>query len=264
MSSLLQETVNPAQVRLTLNRPEKRNAFDAALIDELLQAFQALADQPQVRVIELAAKGKHFSAGADLNWMRAQGQQSEAENYAGAQQLARLLQQIDRQPQVVIARVQGAAFGGALGLIAASHIAVAAEDARFCLSEVRLGLLPAVIGPYVVRALGARQARRYMSTAELIDAPTALRLNLVHEVVAGDQLDSVCATIADKLLQGAPSAQQQVPALIATCNQPVIDEPMIDSTCQLIARLRTADEGQEGMGAFLEKRPAHWRKPHDH
>lgn len=256
--SLQLQHPRPGVARLTLDRPEKRNAFDDRLIAELLSAFETFATDPQLRVIELAAAGKHFSAGADLGWMKKQGQQSEADNHAGALQLATLLQQIDTQPQVVVARVQGAAFGGALGLVGAAHLVIAADDARFCLSEVRLGLLPAVIAPYVVRAIGPRQSRRWMSSAEVMDAATALRLGLVHEVVTPVQLDATVARIIDNLLLAAPAAQAAIPALIAAVNRTPIDAAMIDDTCQRIAARRRSVEGQEGMAAFLEKRPPAW------
>lgn len=256
--ALTLDYITPQHARITLNRPEKRNAFDDVLIGKLLQTFQTLADDKALRVIELAASGKHFSAGADLNWMQHQGQQPYETNRNGALELATLLQQIDRQPQVVIARVQGAAFGGALGLICAAHIAVARDDARFCLSEVRLGLLPSVISPYVVRALGARQARRYITTGELIEANTAKSLGLVHEVASEDEVDAIISTLVSAILKGAPQAQLEVPALIERVNQPLIDQAMIDHTAHSIASRRKSEEGQEGMAAFLEKRSASW------
>lgn len=260
--TLLLERPNPQCARVWLNRPDKHNAFDAALIDELLQCFTELAQDTRLRVITLAGQGKHFCAGADLAWMKQQGQQSADENRAGAQKLARLMQQIDRQPQVVIARVQGAAFGGALGLICAAHIAIGADNIRFCLSEARLGLLPAVISPYVVRAMGQRQARRYFASAELIEAQAAQRLGLVHEVVPLDQLDARCEALAQQLLTASPAAQRQVRELVELASGQ-LDDTLIDATCDYIVALRNSTEGQEGMSAFLEKRQPDWIKTHD-
>lgn len=255
--SVTLERPSPHHARLWLDRPDKRNAFDDALIDALLAHFTELAQDEDLRVITLGGRGKHFCAGADLNWMRAQGQQSDAENRAGARQLAALLQQIDTQPQVVIARVQGAAFGGALGLICAAHIAIGSDDIRFCLSEARLGILPAVISPYVVRALGARQARRYITSCELIDAPQALHLSLVHEVVPPEKLDDRCEEMVAQLLTISPNAQREARALIELASGP-IDDHTIDATIDLIARLRRSPQGQEGMAAFLEKHQPSW------
>ena len=257
--SVTLERPSTQHARLWLDRPDKRNAFDDELIDALLAHFTELANDKALRVITLGGRGKHFCAGADLNWMRAQGQQSEAENRAGAKKLARLMQQIDTQPQVVIARVQGAAFGGALGLICAAHIAIGGDDLRFCLSEARLGILPAVISPYVVRAMGARQARRYFSSCELIDAAQAERLQLVHEVVPAEQLDARCESLVTQLLTISPNAQREAHQLIEVASAPISDSS-IDATIELITRLRKSDEGQEGMSAFLEKRKPNWVK----
>lgn len=251
------ERTSKAHAKLWLDKPDKRNAFDDQLIDELLAQFTHLAGDSELRVITLGGRGKHFCAGADLNWMRAQGQQSVADNQAGAQKLAALLAQIDQQPQVVIARVQGAAFGGALGLICAAHIAIGADDVRLCLSEARLGILPAVISPYVVRAMGARQARRFFVSCEMIDAPLAARLNLLHEVVPLAELDARCDALVAQLLRNSPNAQRSARHLIELADAP-ITEAMLDGTIELIARLRTSAEGQEGMGAFLEKRNPAW------
>jgi methylglutaconyl-CoA hydratase len=255
--SVTLERPSTHHARLWLDRPDKRNAFDDELIDALLARFTELAQDKALRVITLGGRGKHFCAGADLNWMRAQGQQSDAENRAGAHKLAALLRQIDTQPQVVIARVQGAAFGGALGLICASHIAIGSDDLRFCLSEARLGILPAVISPYVVRAMGTRQARRYFVSCELIEAEAASRLNLVHEVVPQAELDARCDALVTQLLSNSPNAQRQARELIELAAAPISDASM-NATIELIARLRRSDEGQEGMSAFLEKRSPAW------
>lgn len=251
------EHSNPKHATVWLDRPKKLNAFDDATIDELLQAFDQLAKDSTLRVITLAGRGKHFCAGADLEWMKKQGQQSAEENRAGAQKLAKLMQQIDQQPQVVIARVQGAAFGGALGLICAAHIVIGADNIRFCLSEAKLGLLPAVISPYVVRAMGQRQARRYFASAELIQADDAKRLGLVHEIVPLDELDAHCNAMVEQLLAASPAAQRQVRELVELADGK-LDKTLIDATCDYIVALRTSPDGQEGMSAFLEKRQPNW------
>jgi methylglutaconyl-CoA hydratase len=255
--SITLERISTHHARLWLDKPEKRNAFDDDVIDELLTHFTQLADDETLRVITLGGRGKHFCAGADLNWMKAQGQQTTAENRAGAKKLSSLLQQIDRQPQVVIARVQGAAFGGALGLICAAHIVIGADDIRFCLSEARLGILPSVIGPYVVRAMGQRQARRYIASCELIEASKAQQLNLVHEVVPLADLDKTCDALVAQLLTVSPNAQRRTRELVELTTG-LITDTMIDGTIDLIAQLRRSPEGQEGMAAFLEKRNPFW------
>ena len=254
----VQTTRRGPVTHITLNNPDKRNAFDNTIIEALIDAFQQ-AGSDDGRVIVLDAAGKHFSAGADLNWMRAMGALDEQENRADALRLATLMDTIDRAGKPVIARVQGAAYGGALGLICAADIAVAADDARFCLSEVKLGILPAVIAPYVVRALGARQARRYVMTAEVIDAARAGRLGLVHEVVPAADLDSTVDTLVIALLDGAPEAQRRARELVHRADDSDVSQGLIEYTANLIAELRTGAEGQEGLGAFLEKRPPNWK-----
>ncbi|MBL7249711.1 enoyl-CoA hydratase-related protein [Alloalcanivorax marinus] len=243
---------------ITLNRPDKRNAFDDTIIEALIEAFQRAGDEESTRVILLDAAGKHFSAGADLNWMRAMGELDADQNRADARRLAALMSAIDGAAKPVIARVQGAAFGGALGLICAADIAVAADDARFCLSEVKLGILPAVIAPYVVRAMGPRQARRYFMTAEVIDAPRAGQLGLVHEVVPAVDLDTTVERLIAALLNGAPGAQQRARELVHRADGSAVDPAVVDYTADLIAELRTGAEGQEGLSAFLEKRAPNW------
>tara|TARA_A100001391_G_scaffold55970_1_gene34212 strand:+ start:67 stop:846 length:780 start_codon:yes stop_codon:yes gene_type:complete len=244
--------------RITLNRPDKRNAFDNTVIEALIQAFEQASADPDTRVILLDAAGKHFSAGADLNWMRAMGELDADQNRADARRLAALMSTIDGAAKPVIARVQGAAFGGALGLICAADMAVAADDARFCLSEVKLGILPAVIAPYVVRAMGARQARRYFMTAEVIDAPRAGQLGLVHEVVPAVDLDTTVERLIAALLAGAPGAQRRARELVHRADGSAVDPAVVDYTADLIAELRTGAEGQEGLSAFLEKRAPNW------
>ena len=244
--------------RITLDNPEKRNAFDDRIIASLTEAFEQAGANEQIRVVVLQASGKHFSAGADLNWMRAMGTLDAQQNQDDALRLAQLMQSIDQCAKPVIARVQGAAFGGALGLICAADMAVAAENARFCLSEVRLGIVPAVISPYVVRAMGPRQANRYFMTAEVIPADRALQLGIAHEVVPEEQLDQAVNQLVTALLAGGPAAQLEARELIArVCTGP-IDQAMLNDTAECIARLRTGTEGQEGLSAFLEKRDPDW------
>ena len=245
--------------RITLDNPDKRNAFDDTLIEAMIEAFERAGDDENTRVILLDAAGRHFSAGADLNWMRAMGELDADRNRADARRLATLMRTIDGAAKPVVARVQGAAFGGALGLICAADMAVAADDARFCLSEVKLGILPAVIAPYVVRAMGPRQARRYFMTAEVIDAPRAGQLGLVHEVVPAVDLDTTVERLIAALLDGAPGAQRRARELVHRADGSAVDDAVVDYTADLIAELRTGAEGQEGLSAFLEKRAPNWK-----
>lgn len=251
-------TIDHDIARITLDNPARHNAFDDRIIAELISAFQAAGASDQVRIILLAANGRHFSAGADLAWMKRMGELDQAQNRADALRLAELMHTIDRVSKPVVCRVQGAAFGGALGLICASDIAIASDDARFCLSEVRLGILPAVISPYVVRAMGARQAQRYFMSAEVMSAAVAEKLGIVHEQVPADRLDERIDAIMTALRQGAPQAQLRSRDLIEQVANTAIDDQVIDYTADLIAELRTAPEGREGLSAFLEKRPPHW------
>ncbi|WP_414431591.1 enoyl-CoA hydratase/isomerase family protein [Alcanivorax sp. IL2] len=244
--------------QITLDNPDKRNAFDDTIIASLTEAFEKAGNDDSVRIVVLQATGKHFSAGADLNWMRAMGKLDAQQNRDDALKLARLMQAIDQCPKPVIARVQGAAFGGALGLICAADMAVAADNARFCLSEVKLGIVPAVISPYVVRAMGARQANRYFMTAEVIPASKAVALGLAHEVVPESELDEAVSNLITALLSAGPRAQIEARNLIARVSDGPIDQSMLNDTANLIARLRTGEEGQEGLSAFLEKRTANW------
>ena len=244
--------------QITLDNPDKRNAFDDTIIASLTEAFEKAGNDDSVRIVVLQATGKHFSAGADLNWMRAMGKLDAQQNRDDALKLARLMQAIDQCPKPVIARVQGAAFGGALGLICAADMAVAADNARFCLSEVKLGIVPAVISPYVVRAMGARQANRYFMTAEVIPASKAVALGLAHEVVPESELDEAVNSLITALLSAGPRAQIEARNLIARVSDGSIDQSMLNDTANLIARLRTGEEGQEGLSAFLEKRTANW------
>ncbi len=243
---------------VTLSRPELHNAFDEGLIAGLAEALGRLAEDPAVRVVLLRAESKSFSAGADLNWMRRMAGYGEAENLADAERLAALMAALDRLPRPTVAVVQGAAFGGGVGLIAACDMAVASEAASFSLSEVKLGLTPAVISPYVVNAIGVRAARRYMLTGERFDAATAHRLGLVHQVVPADALDAAAETLTATLLACGPEAITECKALIARVARGRIDAALIADTAHRIARIRVTAEAREGIAAFLEKRKPDW------
>jgi len=243
---------------LTINRPEIHNAFDDALINRLLQALESVEMDPRVRVVILRAEGKSFSAGADLNWMRRMADYSEEENLADARILAKLMQTLNGLSKPTIARVQGAAFGGGVGLVACCDMAVASERARFSLSEVRLGLIPAVISPYVIAAMGERAARRYFLTAERFDADEAYRLGLLHGVVAEEQLDDRIEALVAELLKGGPKALAAAKSLIFAVSRQPTGEAVVEDTAKRITATRASDEGKEGLNAFLNKRPPAW------
>ena len=241
-----------------MNRPDVHNAFNEQLIAELTAACQALDADDAVRVVVLAGRGKSFSAGADLNWMRRAADASVDANLADARKLAGMLRSLAEMNKPTIARVHGAALGGGMGLASACDICVAGEGAVFATSEVRFGIIPSAISPYVIRAIGARQASRYFQTAERISAARARELGLAHEVVASDALDAKVQELVTALLQGGPRSQGAAKALIrAVADQPVSDALVEDTACR-IATLRATPEAQEGLGAFLDKRPASW------
>ncbi|UOO88974.1 enoyl-CoA hydratase/isomerase family protein [Vitreoscilla massiliensis] len=241
-----------------LERPEVHNAFNAALIEQLKQCFIGLNQRDDVRVVVLAGRGKSFSAGADLNWMKAAGAASEAENQADAQQLADMLYALATLKQPTIARVQGAAMGGGMGLAATCDICIAGDKAMFATSEVRLGLAPSTISPYVIRAIGERQAQRYFLTAERISAAKAVEIGLAHEVVGMDDLDAKVAEIVAALLLGGPTAQQASKELIALVAKRDNTPELRSETAAHIASVRAGQEAKEGLSAFLEKRAAAW------
>ncbi|AUI87943.1 gamma-carboxygeranoyl-CoA hydratase [Vibrio azureus] len=243
---------------LTLNRIDKHNAFDACMIDLMIQRLDYLALRTDVRCLVIRANGKHFSAGADLNWMRSMVNSSKQQNLDDAQNLARLMHTLDNFPQPTIAIIQGSAFGGALGLICCCDIAIAADNAKFCLSEVKLGLVPATIGPYVVRAMGNRQARRYMLSAEMMTAKVAEQHGIVHEVHPSDSVDTALEQLIDTLLLNSPDAMRKAKTLCQQCHQAPIDGQLIHYTSQLIADIRVSPQGQDGLYAFLEKRTPSW------
>jgi methylglutaconyl-CoA hydratase len=245
--------------RITMARPEKHNAFDDGLIADLSAAFDTAGRDDAVRVVVLEGEGKSFSAGADLGWMQRMADYSDAENLEDARKLAHMVRVLNELPRPTIARVQGAAFGGGVGLVAACDIALASQAASFCLSEARLGLIPSVISPYVVEAIGARAARRYFQTAERFDAETALALGLVHEVVPRERLDGRLDELIGILLDNGPAAMAASKGLIRRVASGPVDDAMVEDTAQRIADIRATDEGREGVQAFLEKRRPNWQ-----
>ncbi len=244
---------------IRMNRPEKHNAFDDVLIAELTDAFRQVADSEAARVVVLESTGPSFSAGADLGWMKRMAGQGRAENARDAQALADLMRTIDRCPKPVLGLVQGPAFGGGVGLAACCDIVIASEAASFSLSEVRLGLIPSVISPYVAAAIGARACRRYFLTAERFDAATAQRLGLVQEVVPPAELNAARDRMIEHLLKGGPLALRAAKDLIAHVSGVPIDAALIEDTSRRIAEVRASDEGKEGVAAFLEKRKPNWQ-----
>ncbi|MEE8365678.1 MAG: enoyl-CoA hydratase/isomerase family protein [Gammaproteobacteria bacterium] len=243
---------------LTLDRPEKHNAFDDVMIAELLRIFEDIESDETIRLLVLRAAGKSFSAGADLDWMRRMADYDQEQNLADAMQLARLMYSLNRLNRPVIALIQGASFGAGVGLIACCDIAIASSDAIFSLSEVRLGLIPSVISPYVIAAIGARAARRYFLTGERFDAGRALQLGLVHEVVKAEALDTCLQQRIDDLLSSGPKAQVAAKDLIHHVDGRATDESLIKETARRIAEIRASDEGREGLNAFLQKRKPDW------
>ncbi len=247
-----------AVATLWMNRPELHNAFNPQLIADLTAACRALDADHAVRVVILAGRGKSFSAGADLNWMKAAGQMSVEENLEDARRLAAMLRTLAELRKPTIARVHGAALGGGLGLAAACDLCVAATSAVFATSEVRFGIIPATIGPYVIRAIGERQAYRYFQTAERIDAQRAREIGLVHEVATPEDLDAKVQQLTDALLQGGPQAQAEAKDLIRAVAGQSMSDALMEDTARRIAALRATPEAREGLAAFLEKRSPAW------
>ncbi|MDY6976993.1 MAG: enoyl-CoA hydratase/isomerase family protein [Pseudomonadota bacterium] len=243
---------------VTLNRADKHNAFNDEMIIELTRLFKKAGEDENVRALVLRAEGKSFSAGADLNWMKKMASYTEAQNESDALALATMLQTLYKMPKPTIARVQGAAFGGAVGLIACCDIAIGSKLSKFCLSEVKIGLIPATISPYVVEAMGARVCRRYFQTAEVFSARRARRLGLLSESVTEDELDSTIDDIVSNILKNGPKAVAKAKDLVQWVSMQEIDNALLTKTSKLIAQVRTSDEGQEGLSAFLEKRNASW------
>ena len=256
MATLKIETGAVATV--TLNRPEVRNAFNDEGITELTQAFGQLGQDDQVRAIVLAAEGPAFCAGADLNWMRRMADYTHAENLADAAALAEMLRVIYTCPKPTVARIQGDVYAGGMGLVAACDMAVSVDTANYCLSEVKLGLYPATISPYVIRAMGARAAHRYFLTAERFDAAEALRIGFVHAVVPAEQLDDKVNEFTKALVTASPNAVRECKALLQDVAGQEIDAALIARTVQGIARIRASAEGKEGVQSFLQKRKPDW------
>ena len=256
--AMLTTTVQNHVATVTLTRAEVRNAFNDELIAELTQAFSALGARADVRCIVLAAEGKSFCAGADLNWMRRMADYTRAENLADAGKLAEMLRVLYTCPKPTIARVQGDAYAGGTGLVAACDIAVSADTAGYCLSEVKLGLIPATISPYVIRAMGPRAAHRYFLTAERFDAAEALRIGFVHAVVPADALDTKVAELAQALVNAGPEAVKTCKKLVQDVAERAIDAELIAATVEGIADIRASAEGREGVQSFLNKRTPAW------
>ncbi len=260
MSAMIRVGLSGRVATLTLDRPQVHNAFNAELIAELSAALARVGADLEVRAVVIAAEGPSFSAGADINWMRAMAGYSEADNHADALKLAELMRTLAYLPKPTVARVQGSAFGGGVGLVACCDIAIGVPEARFGLTESRLGLVPAVISPYVVAAMGARQARRWFQSGAQFDAHKALAIGLLHEVVPAVDLDAAIEQEVDGLLKAGPTAALVAKRLVEgifgrdEAGQRKLDE----QTASLISRLRVSLEGQEGLTAFLEKRPPNW------
>jgi methylglutaconyl-CoA hydratase len=254
----LEEIDDDGVAWLVLTRPEVHNAFNDTLIAELTTVLAGLGTDERVRAVVLSARGRSFSAGADLNWMKRMAGYSEDENLKDARALAGLMRTLYELPKPTIALVQGPAYGGGVGLVACCDIAVAAETANFCLSEVTLGLIPAVIAPYVIAAMGERPARRYFLTAEKFTAREARRIGLIHETVPDEALQDTGRRIIRALLKGGPEAQVAAKSLALAVAARPIDDDLAEDTARRIARIRASDEAQEGIAAFLEKRKPKW------
>jgi len=264
MGVLLESSDPRGVVTLTLNRPERRNALDGALVARLTDALHRLDASADARIVVLTGAGESFCAGGDIEWMKRRVSNSAEANEADALALAELMRSLDQMSKPMIAVAHGAVFGGGVGLIACCDVALASEGAVFCLSEVKLGLIPAVVGPYVVRAIGMRQARRFFITAEQFDATRAVELGFIHEVSADAELPKLRDRVIDAMLLGAPCAQADAKALMRLCEGRPLEEELTTETAMRLAARWTSPEGREGLDAFLEKRPAYWRpRPDD-
>lgn len=252
----IEKTAGITQV--ILNRPELHNAFNAEMISELITTFRDCGNDSDCRVVIIKSNGKNFSAGADLNWMKSMAKLDFESNQQDAAELAQLMSVLFTLNKPVIAQIQGASYGGALGLIACADIAIATVDAKFCLSEVKIGLVPAVISPYVVRAMGARQAQRFFMTAEVMSAAKAEQIGFVHETVAAEALEDAVNAMATLLLNNGPNAVSLAKTLVHTVENQPIDPSVIQHTTDLIAKVRVSEEGQDGLGAFLNKTKPSW------
>ncbi|MFL6706951.1 MAG: enoyl-CoA hydratase/isomerase family protein [Massilia sp.] len=251
-------TMHERVATVTLDRPDVRNAFNDATIAELALAFDELGRDEDVRAIVLAANGPAFCAGGDLNWMKAMAGYSDAENYDDALKLADMLRTIYLCPKPTVAKIQGDCYAGGMGLVAACDIAVAVEGANFCLSEVKLGLIPATISPYVIKAMGENAARRYFLTAERFTAAEALRIGFLHELVGAEALDAKVASIIKSLVTNSPNAVREAKLLVRDVAGKPVDQDLVTDSARRIAAIRASEEGREGVASFLEKRKPSW------
>jgi methylglutaconyl-CoA hydratase len=258
MSNALRIEIQAQVARITLCRPEIRNAFNDEVIADLTAAFQSLGNSDEVRAVVLAAEGPAFCAGADLNWMRRMADYTREENLADAAKLAEMLRVMFECPKPTVASVQGDVYAGGMGLVAACDMAVSVDSANFCLSEVKLGLIPATISPYVIRAMGARAAHRYFLTAERFNAQEAHRIGFVHEVVAAEALDAKVDELLKALTSASPNAVRACKQLVQDVAEQEITPPLIDATVAGIADIRASEEGREGVQSFLQKRKPAW------
>jgi methylglutaconyl-CoA hydratase len=261
MANLLESIDSRGVATLTLNRPDRRNALDGPLVDALRTSLVRLDARTDIRLVVIAASGEIFCAGADIEWMKRLAGDTQERNKADALSLAELLRVLDLLSKPTIALVHGAVYGGGVGLVACCDVALASERARFCLSEVRLGVIPAIVGPFVVRSIGQRQARRFALTAELIFADKALEIGLVHEVCRETNLQSACESVIETMLRAAPGAQAEAKSLMARCYASPIDDALMKEAANRLALRRASDEGREGLSAFLEGRPPSWLDP---
>ncbi len=260
---ILTNTDKRGVTTLTLNNPTKHNAFDDTLIKSLTKTLEQTGNDAGTRVLVLASTGRSFSAGADLGWMQRMASYTEAENIADAAGLAQLMRTLDRLPKPTLAVVQGNAYGGGVGLVACCDVVLAADTAKFCLSEVKLGLIPAAISPYVTNAIGARQARRYFTTAEVFTAQRAQQIGLVHEVAPQEGLEAARDGLISALLAGSPQAQAEAKSLVFLCEGRQVDDALTAETGRRIAAQRATPHGREGVTAFLERRPPAWAAAQD-
>lgn len=254
----IETALNQGVALVWLNRPARRNAMDDRMIAELTDAFERAIDDDEVRMIVLAGRGDAFCAGADLQWMKRAREFTAQQAHEDSMRMARLLRLIHESPKPTVARVHGAAFAGGMGLVAACDIAIAGTEATFCLSEVKLGLIPAMISPYVLRAIGEARARRYFLTAEVFDAAEAYRIGFVHDIVQHEELDGRVNSLLGQLVLGGPKALAQAKQLIRDVAGRPIDDALLADTAARIAAVRASDEGQEGIASFFERRRPSW------
>jgi methylglutaconyl-CoA hydratase len=259
MTDLLQSIDGRGVATLTLNRPERHNAFDDQLVAALTEALRRLNEREDVRVVLICGNGRSFSAGGDIGWLKRMAAATYEENLADAEALAHLMLTLDGLAKPTIAYVHGAAFGGGVGLAACCDIVIATERASFCLSEAKLGIIPAAIGPFVLRAIGARHARRFMLTAEVISADLAREIGLVHEVAGEAEAPARLERVVEALLSCAPGAQAEAKSFLSYCEGHAIDDALALESARRLAARRASREGLEGLSAFLEKRLSHWQ-----